>query len=92
MATVERCQLSDLPVDQCACRLHPKGKAYDARQARIDINPGAAGYSEPVAARFPGVCPECGDPFAPGEAIRARSYGGSGNTPFRRWIHAHCTE
>lgn len=85
---MERCDLSDLPVDQCGCRVHKPGQAYDARQARIDVNPGAAGYGEPFAARFHGRCQACGDGIAPGETIRADL-----STPGRAtWIHSDCTD
>jgi hypothetical protein len=88
MAAVERCDLSDLPVDQCGCRKHPKGKTYDARQVRIDINPGAAGYGEPIPARYHGRCQACGDGITPGEPIRADL-----STPGRAaWIHASCAD
>ena len=95
MAAVERCDLSDLPVDQCGCRKHPKGKTYDARQVRIDVNPGTVGYGQPIAARYAGVCPECGERFAAGDTIRAHEYGGDrgpSRMPFTRWIHADCAE
>jgi hypothetical protein len=82
---MERCELSDLPVDTCACRVHKPGQEAD-RQVRIDINPGAAGYGEPVAARYHGRCQACGDGIAPGEAIRADL-----SAPGRAaWIHADC--
>jgi len=88
VAPIERCDLSDLPVDQCGCRKHPKGKVYDAQQVRIDVNPRAAGYGEPIPARYHGRCQMCGDDIAPGELIRADL-----PTPGRAaWIHANCTD
>lgn len=54
----ERCELSDLPVDQCACRLHAKP------EPKIDYV---------VMARFPAhfnsKCDSCGKSITEGEYI-----------------------
>jgi hypothetical protein len=56
------CELSDLPVDQCACRIH----GSKAEPARLS----------PIVARYPGLCLECrveiepGDPIVAGQAGR----------------------
>jgi hypothetical protein len=51
------CELSDLPVDQCACRIHDPET----------VNP-AHGVT-PREARFNGVCVECREAIAPGDLI-----------------------
>lgn len=56
------CELSDLPVEQCACRVH--GPA-EQRPARVD----AGALPRPLLARFSGVCPGCGGRIVPGDVI-----------------------
>ena len=54
----ERCELSDLPVEQCACRVH-------GPQESAPSVPSSAFW-----ARYPGVCPECDEEIEPGDMIR----------------------
>lgn len=83
--SIERCELSDLPVDQCACRTHRPGQEADAPPAR------PAGYGPEVVARYPGRCPACHERYEVGEPIRVelttvqlRSTGS--------WLHSDCAE
>lgn len=57
-----RCDLSDLPVEQCACRIHgPKTEPVPA--------------SHVFTARYAGECVECWEEIVPGEQIVSRSRG-----------------
>jgi hypothetical protein len=52
----ETCDLSDLPVSQCACRLHGPKEEPDT--------------SEPFPAKFYGSCQaDCGKPIEKGDVI-----------------------
>ena len=58
-----RCDLTDLPVDQCACRLHaPQAPAGHVRT----VEHPRPGWFE---ARYPGQCRACGEPFTAGTHI-----------------------
>ncbi len=62
----ERCDLFELPVDQCAhCLGHgaPQREAAAERERLLE-RPGW------FPARFPGTCEHCGDPFTAGTPIR----------------------
>jgi hypothetical protein len=61
---IARCELSDLPPDQCACRIHAK-TADDDRPL-----PG-----RPFTASFGGSCPACDDRIHPGDQIQRTSEG-----------------
>lgn len=87
-----RCELSELPVEQCGCRLHPRGQAYEREQAeqraeaeaRYGPVDGADGDLEsgPVLiARYAGRCPECKTNIIPGEQVRQGHRG---------WSHVAC--
>lgn len=53
------CDLSDLPVDQCACRLHaPKA-----------VPLGVETVGQPFPAHYPGECARCGSPIVEGDQI-----------------------
>ena len=57
-----RCDLSDLPVEQCACRVHgPKAEPVPTPHA--------------FTARYAGECVECWEEIVPGEQIVSRSRG-----------------
>lgn len=60
----ERCELMDLPVDQCACRLHGKSE----RPATVGVVQDCPlpGW---IVARYPGQCRSCGEPFTAGTHI-----------------------
>jgi hypothetical protein len=52
-----RCELSDLPADQCACRIHgPQEKKPEDTDA--------------FPARYPGRCGDCEGHFRKGDLIR----------------------
>jgi len=61
----DRCDLTDLLVDQCACQTHRGEPAPDA-----GIRSGG------VVAKFPGICSGCGDRIAIGDLITAVDSGG----------------
>ena len=64
---VERCELSDLPVDQCACRVHaPKPDPLAWRDYVVVVR---------FPARFDSRCAGCEKPMAEGDLI-ARTDGG----------------
>lgn len=55
----DRCDLSDLPVEQCACRIHgPKPEAPEQRHVLARIE-----------AQYPSTCQACGERFPAGERI-----------------------
>lgn len=57
--TGERCDLSDLPADQCACRIHAKPEPVPPLIA--------AGYA--FEAKYPGRCEACDDSIPVGADI-----------------------
>ena len=61
----DRCELSDLPVDQCACRIHAKP---DPQQAFVIV--------ARFPARFDSNCENCGDRMHEGDPI-ARTQDGN---------------
>lgn len=74
----DRCDLSDLPVEMCACRIHAKPEqAIDPSSPTI-----RAGYA--FEARFPGVCPTCDDEIEPGMDICRTTRG--------TYVHAECVD
>lgn len=88
VTTVSRCDLSDLPVDQCGCRIHRPGPSI------IDVEPHhervTPAFGRPVTARYPGRCPGCREPYDAGEMIRldqANQATGEG-----RWWHDDCAQ
>lgn len=58
----ERCPLSDLPLDQCACRVHGRGDIETPQGVTFTAN-------------YAGTCVECQEPITPGEEIQ-RAHGG----------------
>jgi hypothetical protein len=72
------CELSDLPVEQCACRIHAPAEKRPARPER-DAPP------QVIRARFAGVCPACEGRIVAGEAIvRSGAAGG--------YVHEGCAD
>jgi hypothetical protein len=67
-----RCDLSDLPADQCGCRKHRPGLSI------VDVEPAGTahtyGYGNAFTAQYPGRCPECDERYEVGELIRAQQY------------------
>ena len=70
-----RCDLSDLPVDQCACRVHAKPEQADPSNPLV-----RAGYA--FEARFSGRCPACDDDIDVGADICRTAEG--------EYVHAEC--
>lgn len=68
-ATEQRCEITELLTDQCACR----------RCRNIpDPSPRLLGHplAKPFAAVYPGECSDCGDRFEVGDRIRRDGSGG----------------
>lgn len=59
-----RCELTDLPADQCACRVHGKPE-HQATVGVVRELP-RPGWTE---ARYRGQCAGCGEPFTAGAQI-----------------------
>jgi len=74
-----RCDLTDLPAEQCACRIHSPGPQPTTGVVRELPRPGW------LEARYRGQCAGCGEPFAPG-ALITRDEGTGG------WIAECCGE
>lgn len=80
---MSRCELTELPVESCACRHHRGGKTpLEQQDAAREVWAGRV-----FLARFPGHCAVCEEPVAPGEQIV--SAGGRGTARYR---HAGCEE
>lgn len=78
---VQRCELSELPVDQCACRIHKPGQEVDAHATADTAN--VAGPV--VAARYSTRCRNCGDTIRIDDPVRPAK------TPMgTRWVHDEC--
>lgn len=60
----DRCEITELPVGQCACRVHGKPESA-AERVRTALGIGAGWFG----ARYPGVCKACRRPFQPGARI-----------------------
>lgn len=64
---MQRCELSDLPVSQCGCRIHKPGQAVDQRPTPMIHG----GFSPAIVAQFPGRCGGgCARGIVAGEHIR----------------------
>jgi hypothetical protein len=84
---VERCDLSELPVDQCACRIHKPGQETDRPGHLTPEVHKLREYGPPVSAQYGSVCLNCGDRIRFGDEIRAaKTPGGT------RWVHDECAE
>lgn len=82
-----RCQLSDLPPEQCAGHADAP-RPLLARQYERAVRERQLADPGVVAARYPGVCQACGTGFEAGEPIRAAA-------PFgysRGWIGTCCPD
>lgn len=64
----ERCERTELLVDQCACPVHRGGADLDEQEAQLRVRLLAKPGWFP--ARFAGSCSGCGDRFPEGAAIR----------------------
>jgi hypothetical protein len=72
------CDLSDLPVEQCGCRVHAPAEKRPTRPER-DASPWA------IRARFPGVCPECEGRIVAGDLIVQVGADGA-------YVHEECAD
>lgn len=87
LARVERCDLSDLPVDQCGCHKHKPSQAADSRTRRAE---GTHVYPLKVVivAKYPGRCPECGERYQVGEMITPQQFADVAASG--QWAHEDC--
>lgn len=91
----DRCDLTDLLVDQCACKNHKGGRSPEeeaaAERARVRARLlGNDGDPRWFAAVFPGTCGRCGDRFDAGTAIRMRDDLFSETASDSNWIADCC--
>lgn len=73
----DRCERTDLLVDQCGCAEHRGGRTVE-EQADADRTLGPA-----FTAQYDGRCAGCGTDFWPGETIRGDGAGG--------WVAGCCS-
>lgn len=66
----DRCDLTELLVTECACRLH---RNLADPGADPDARPFSTGPGPWFVARFPNCCP-CGEPIREGDEIRANGF------------------
>ena len=90
MTTVKRCELSDLPVDQCACRTHRPGLNPELDQRpeykdRRHLPSRQSGIGRPNQAIYHGHCSSCDRKWFPGDLIRKL-------VDSDTWVHAECVE
>lgn len=84
--TDERCERTELLVDQCAhCRGHadPEADALAAESPRryaVDVE-----TPRTTIAQYPGWCPQCSERIHPGDVITLR-----GSTDARAWCCTEC--
>lgn len=67
-----RCELSDLPVEMCACRIHAPAAQLDPVET----------VGQPFTARYAGVCAACESPIREGQRIARHADPGAG------YVHA----
>jgi hypothetical protein len=90
-----RCEVTELLVGQCGCRLHAGASGTRARGLTMEPyarrNGDSPIYGPPVVARYGGRCPECQERYEPGHTIRPQRFRtvdvGTG-----QWAHAECAE
>jgi hypothetical protein len=77
MTVTARCEVTELLVDECACRLH-RNLPDPAPDRDLFEAPAAAREARPwFASMYGGDCAGCGDRFDAGDTIRAsRAFGG----------------
>lgn len=74
--TGERCEVTELLVESCACPAHRGGFL-----PRPDLT---TTVGQPFEARYEGVCPACSDTIEPGQRIARLA-----DDP-DLYVHAHC--
>jgi hypothetical protein len=68
-----RCDLSDLPVEMCACRIHgPADEPARIGSSGGEVPPEGVAFT----AQYFGVCADCRDPVHPGDRIVSDGQGG----------------
>jgi hypothetical protein len=90
----DRCERTDLIVDQCACAHHRGGRTpqeeVDAERSRVRALLLADSDSRWFAAMFAGSCGRCGERFPVGAAIRMRLDWDSTVAPDTKWVAECC--
>jgi len=89
-----RCDLSDLPVEGCGCRIHRPGPNIldiELHHTRV-----VRDFGRPVDANYPGTCPGCQEPYDVGDPIRFDNKGAAsraaGPATRGRWWHDNCAQ
>lgn len=69
MTTAERCETTELLVDQCGCPQHRGGQTVDEQAVadRVEL----LGTGRWIPAKYPGKCVGCGTGFGAGAAIQS---------------------
>lgn len=85
----ERCELSDLPVDQCGCRKHRPGVTVVDLAERHPPHPHTYEFGLIAEAQYESPCAAtgCGQWIRFGERIVPQRYMGHGTG---RWAHEEC--
>lgn len=83
LANDERCELTELLVEQCGCAKHRGGRTPQEEANAEALHDPSGRWIE---ARYPGRCAECGKPFQPGTRIRAS------RSDVPHWIAECCAE
>lgn len=73
MADGERCERTELLVDQCACRDHRGG--VDPAQEQLRLRARLLDSGDWFAAQYKGRCDGCSTPFPVGAAIQMAAWG-----------------
>lgn len=97
MTAQDRCELTELLIEQCGCRLHAGAAGATARGLTAEVEPYARrngdqpSYGAPIIARYGGRCPECQERYEPGDTIRPQRFKTTGNHT-GTWVHTECAE
>jgi hypothetical protein len=84
---MERCDLSDLLIDQCACRKHAPATK---EEAVVCVELPTANIRVVIKSKYSGShCKLCGETILEGDSITPLE-----NTPYGRtkWVHLECTD
>jgi hypothetical protein len=96
-AAEERCELTELVVNQCGCRVHRGGQTpqeevdTEQRRARARLL-GRLGVPGWFAAQYAGTCSTCDQRFLVGAAIRLRGKFDRPALNDSNWIAECCVE
>lgn len=85
---MERCTLTELPPDQCACKNHRDNRDHIPElEAPIPTAWSNLGRPRPIiASKFPGKCATCSETISVGQLITPLS------PSSKRWIHLECRD